>query len=111
MPAAADATARPSWPATARVWVFHGLCFVLPVTSLAFLATAPHEGARALLWLLVLVASVVADVWSPGERRQPLPTLPGWPFDSVLWVLAAMHVAILGLWIHMVAAHGFWQLQ
>jgi len=105
------AAARPSWLDTARVWFLHGLCFVLPVTSLAFLATAPHPGWAPLLWLLVLVASVVADVWGPGERRQPAPTLPGWPFDSVLWVLAAMHVAILALWVHMVATHGFWRLD
>jgi alkane 1-monooxygenase len=96
---------------TTRVWALHLLCFVLPVTSLAFLATAPHGTVGALPWLLVLIASVAADVWSPGEHRQPAPTLPGWPFDSVLYSLAAMQLAIVALWVHMVAMQGFWRMD
>jgi len=87
------------------------LCFVLPVTCLGFFATAPHGAAGAIPWLLVLIASVAADVWSPGEHRQPAPALPGWPFDSVLYALAAMQLAIVGLWVHMVATHGFWHVD
>lgn len=102
---------RPSLLETTKIWGLHLLCFVLPVTSLLFLATAPHGTAGALLGLLVIVASVVADVWSPSERRQPGPTLPGWPFDSVLYVLAALQLAIVGLWVHTVATHGLWQID
>jgi alkane 1-monooxygenase len=84
---------------------------VVPVASLLFLATAPHGAAGALPWLLVLIGSVAADAWSPGERRQPAPTLPGWPFDSVLYALAAIHLAVVALWVHMVATHGFWRID
>jgi alkane 1-monooxygenase len=110
MPAAATA-AHSSPLATARVWALHLLCFVLPVTCVLFFATGPHSTVGTLPWLLVLVASVVADVWSPGERRQPAPALPGWPFDSVLYALVAIQLAAVALWMHMVATHGFWRLD
>jgi len=109
MPAAAATAARSSPLETASIWALHLLCFALPVTCLLFLATAPHGALGSLPWLLVLVGSVVADVWSPEERRQPAPRLPGWPFDSVLWGLAAIQLAVVALWVHMVATHGFWQ--
>jgi alkane 1-monooxygenase len=96
---------------TAQVWALHLLCFVLPATSLVFLATAPHDTPGRLAGLLVLLGSVVGDVWSPRERRQPAPALPGWPFDSVLYLLAAMQLAVVGLLVHMVATHGFWRLD
>jgi alkane 1-monooxygenase len=108
---AATTIARPSPLATARIWVLHLLCFVLPVTCVLFLATAPHDAAGALPWLLVLLGSVVADVWSPGERRQPAPALPGWPFDSVLYALAAIQLTVVALWVLMVATHGFWRID
>jgi alkane 1-monooxygenase len=96
---------------TAAAWTLHLLCFVLPATSVLFLATAPHGAAGLLAGLLVLVASVVADVWSPGERHQPAPALPGWPFDSVLWVLAATQLLAVGLFVLMVGTQGFWTLD
>jgi alkane 1-monooxygenase len=95
-------------PHSARVWVAHLLCFTLPVSCLTYLLTGPWSGWSAAAWLLVLVTSVLADMRSPGEQRQPAPTLPGWPFDSVLYVLAAMHVLIVGLFVGRVATHGFW---
>ena len=97
--------------ATTKVWALHLLCFVLPITSVLFFVSAPHDTAGAFPWLLVLLASVVADVWSPGERRQPAPALPGWPFDSVLYALAALQLTIVALWVHMVATHGFWRVD
>src|SRR5262249_15517151 len=62
---------------TARIWALHLLCFVLPITSLLFGVTAPHPWYGAWPWLGVVVASVVADGWSAGERRQPAAMLPG----------------------------------
>src|SRR4029453_15608406 len=93
---------------TARAWTAHLLCFTLPVSCLIYLLTGPWSGWGAAGGLLVLVASVLTDMRSPGEQRQPAPTLPGWPFDSVLYVLAAMHLLIVVLFVGRVAAHGFW---
>lgn len=95
----------------ARVWSLHLLCFVLPVTSLAFLATGPHPGWTSLPWFLVLAGSVVFDMRSRPERRQPDATMPGWPFDAVLYVLVAMQLVILALMVRRVSVDGFWHPQ
>lgn len=96
---------------TARVWMMHLLCFVLPVTSLLFLVTAPHPWYLALPWVLIVVGSVLLDMYSPPARRQPAALMPGWPFDSVLYVLAALQLVNVGLLVHLVAVHGFWRLD
>jgi alkane 1-monooxygenase len=96
---------------TARVWGLHLLCFVLPVTCVAFLASAPHPWYLSLPWLLVVVASIWVDMRSPAERRQPEATMPGWPFDWVLYALIALQVLNVALAIRMVAVHGFWRID
>jgi alkane 1-monooxygenase len=96
---------------TARIWALHLLCFVLPVTCILFLTTAPHPWFASLPWLLPLVLSVWVDMRSPGERRQPLATMPGWPFDSVLYALTALQVANVALLVRMVAPHGPWTVD
>ncbi len=91
---------------TIRVWMLHLLCFVLPSTCVLFVATAPHPWHRSLPWLLVILVSIVLDMRGPGERRQPLPTLPGWPFDGVLYALAALQLVNVALVVRMVASGG-----
>jgi alkane 1-monooxygenase len=95
----------------ARVWSLHLLCFVLPVTSDEFLATGPHAGWTSLPWFLVLVGSVLLDMRSGPERRQPDATMPGWPFDGILYALVAMQLLILALMVHRVSVDGFWHPQ
>lgn len=109
----ATSTPAPSLPlrVAARVWAAHLLSFALPVACLAYLFTGPWSGWSAAAWLLVLVGSVLADMRSVGEDRQPASTLPGWPFDSVLYLLTALHVLILVLLVGRVATHGFWTLD
>jgi alkane 1-monooxygenase len=106
--AVATAESIPSTGETARVWALHCLSFVLPVTCLAYLLGGLHAGWRAGAWLLVLIGSVVIDMWSPAEDRQPAATLRAWPFDAILYVLAALHLVILALLVTHVARHGFW---
>ncbi len=92
---------------TARVWALHLLCFVLPVASFVFLLTAPHVWWTSLPWLLVVIGSIVIDMQSPREHRQPLATMPGWPFDGVLYVLFGLQLVNVALLVRMVALHGF----
>ena len=94
-----------------RIWALHLLCFLQPVTCLLFSTTAPHLWYFSLPWLLVVVGSVVADVHSPDERRQPAPLMPGWPFVSVLFVLAALQLLNVALVVRMVACFGFWRVD
>jgi alkane 1-monooxygenase len=113
MSAAATSPAEaPLAPArTLRIWALHLLCFVLPLTTLAFALTAPHPWWGALAFVLVLVASVMIDDRAGAETRQPHPTLPGWPFDAVLYALFALHLVNLALVLDAVATHGFWRLD
>ena len=71
----------------ARIWALRLMAFVLPVTCLAFLLTAPHARWAALPCLGAIVGAVLADVASAPERRQPDQALPAWPFTAVLYVL------------------------
>jgi len=96
---------------TATVWLRHLMCLVLPVTTLAFLVTAPHAWWGALPWLAVLVASVVADKRSAPEHRQPALRLARWPFDAVLYGLVALQVVLVGLACWTVAQHGFFRVD
>ena len=94
-----------------RTWSRHLLCFVLPLTALAFGLTAPHAWWVSILFFLVPVASVVADRRAGEQRRQPERTLPGWPFDGVLYVLFALHLVNVWLLVEMVAGQGFWRVD
>ncbi len=96
---------------TIAVWGRHLLCFVLPVTCLVFNVTAPHPWWAAPPFLLVIVGSVLADVYGGSERRQPSATLPGWPFDAVLYMLIALQVVNVALLVALVTAHGFWRMD
>ena len=91
---------------SAKTWSLHLLCFVLPLASFAFLVTAPHAHG-VLWWLMPLALSVAADLASPPERRQPAPGLPGWPFDSVLYALAALQLANVVLAARLIGITGF----
>ncbi len=102
-------TLRPSALEIARIWALHCMAFVLPLTCLAFLATAPHPWWAALPWLGVIVGSVLADMHSRPERRQPDPRIPAWPFTATLYALVAMHLGILGLLLRHTTLYGFWR--
>jgi alkane 1-monooxygenase len=81
------------------------------VTTLVFALTAPHRWWVALLFFGVLVASVMADGRAGSEQRQPAQTLPGWPFDGVLYALFALQLLNLWLLLNLVASHGFWRFD
>lgn len=92
--------------ASGRVWALHLLCFILPLTTFAFVATGPHPWHIAPAFLLPLVASLIFDMRSPGERRQPLPQLAAWPFDGVLYVLVAFQLVNVVLLARMIGQSG-----
>jgi alkane 1-monooxygenase len=115
--AAADPTAPHPAAATtpareiAWIWTKHLLCFVLPLTTLAFLLTAPHSWWGALAWLGVIVVSVILDKRAAAELRQPAADLPAAPFDAVLYALFALQIANVLLAAWMVSQHGFWRMD
>ncbi len=110
MPHAAIAPAvRPS--EVTQLLALHSLCFVLPLAALGFFLTAPHASLGALAWFGVVIASVFVDGRSAAERRQPSPTLPGWPFDSVLYALFALQLLNLALLVRLAATQDFWRVD
>ncbi len=96
---------------TLRIWLLHLLCFVVPVATLGYLLTAPHSWWGALPWIGVIAASVVADIRSGPERRQPARRLTRWPFDAVLYALVAIQLVNVGLAVWLVSTHGFWRVD
>ncbi len=96
---------------TARVWALHLLCFVLPLACLAFTQTAPHAWWASIPWFGVVVASVIADVRSNKERRQPAELMPDWPFTGVLFALTGLQLVNVALYVRMVSLHGFWRMD
>ena len=75
------------------IWSKHLLALVIPLNALAFVATGPHEGVTALLFVLPLIACTMLDRRAGPARRSPSPDLPSWPFSILLWVLVAIQVA------------------
>jgi alkane 1-monooxygenase len=113
-PTASGDSSVPAGPGlleTGRIWALHLLCFTIPLATLAYVLTGPHRWWVALLWLLPGFGIYFADLHSRGERRQPHPALPGWPFDAVLYVLAALQIANLLLLARMMSQAGFASLD
>lgn len=100
-----DATPLPRRE-TARILALHSLCFVLPLTTFAFVATGPHAHGVG-WWLLPLALSIAADLWGPAERKQPARTLPGGPFDAVLYALTALQLVNVVLAARLIGTTGF----
>ncbi|UCE84847.1 MAG: alkane 1-monooxygenase [Deltaproteobacteria bacterium] len=96
---------------TARILARHLLCLVLPLTAFGFFWTAPHPWYLSLPWLGVVVASVWLDRRAGTETRQPARTRVAWPFDALLYVLAALQFVNLGLLVRVTASHGFWTMD
>ncbi|HYB99567.1 MAG TPA: fatty acid desaturase [Candidatus Limnocylindrales bacterium] len=94
-----------------RTWAAHLLCFVLPVTTLAFVSTGPHPWWLAPAFLLPLLASVIIDMNSRAETRQPDPNLPVWPFDAILYVLVALQVVNIVLLARMISQAGLFSMD
>jgi alkane 1-monooxygenase len=103
--APADAPALPRREVV-RLVALHALCFVLPLTTLAFVATGPHERGLG-LWLLPLALSIAADLLSPAERRQPARALPGLPFDALLALLTGLQLVNVVLAARLIGTTGF----
>jgi alkane 1-monooxygenase len=82
---------------TVKIWALHLLCFAVPVVALGYGLTGPHAWWASLSFIVPILAAVAADFLSPGERRQPTPALPSWPFDAVLVALVAIQVVNVAL--------------
>ncbi len=81
--------------AVAGIWLRHLLSLYLPLNTLLFLWTGPHTWYVASLFMAPLFLAFRLDCAPRYERRQPLPSLPAWPFDGLVYALAALQVWIV----------------
>lgn len=92
-----DTPARPALAPSevSEIWLGHLMSFLIPVASLAFVWTGPHRWYVAPLFIAPFAVFHWMDVRPRYERRQPVETLPSWPFDLIVYALAGIHFAIL----------------
>lgn len=97
MAGAAPALEAPLAPhRVAGIWARHLLSLYLPLVSVLFLWTGPHRWYEAVLFIWPLVVAHQLDCGPRVERRQPAENLPEWPFDGLVYVLAALQLGIVG---------------
>jgi alkane 1-monooxygenase len=79
----------------AWIWIRHLTSLVFPALSLTFLWTGPHTWYVAALFMLPMTLLLLLDARPIVERRQPAKVIPGWPFDALVYVLAALQFLIV----------------
>jgi alkane 1-monooxygenase len=96
----------PSRREVAGIWGWHLLSLYLPVNALVFLWTGPHAWYVAFLFMAPLVLAHQLD-WAPHqERRQPPDALPAWPFDALVYGLAALQFWLIVELVRLFGAQG-----
>lgn len=79
-------------------WLGFGLSLFLPLCTLAFLITGPHDAIYAMFWTLPVWFLIIADHCGPSERRMVPPAVPSGFFDGLLYALVLLQLLnILGL--------------
>lgn len=78
-------------------WIFlrHLMSLVFPGLSLAFIWTGPHAWWVAPLFMAPMVGIFVLDTRAQYEQRQPTESLRSWPFDVLVYVLAALQLVVV----------------
>jgi alkane 1-monooxygenase len=92
-----------SAPRVAALFAPHLLALLFPLNALLYVATGPHRWWVSVLFLVPVFGSVVLDVKSGPETRQPAARIPSWPFDVLLFVLFAVQIANVVLFARMVS--------
>ena len=61
--------------------------------------------------MLLPIAHALADRFGPKLHRQPNPAVPSWPFDVILYLLAALQLLNMALLVRLFATQSFWTLD
>ena len=81
--------------ATLRIWLPHLLSLAIPGVALVFLWTGPHAWYWAPFFMVPLALFHQLDCRPHFEQRQPSEDLPEWPFDLLVYALAALQFLIV----------------
>ena len=99
----ADTPALPSREVS-WIWLRHLTSILFPATGLAFVLSGPHPWYVAPLFMAPLVLAFWLDKRPVFERRQPAASLPAWPFDALVYLLAALQLgavfALVAMFAH-----------
>ena len=88
-------------------WSGYGLALVIPLTALTYLMTGPWSVVASLMFTLPLWLLVAFDFYGPDEVRH-VPIENGkWLFDSLLYLLAGLHLVNLVAMGHRIAGLTF----
>ena len=103
----------PSLPAATvlSIWVKHLRSLVFPGAALLFIWTGPHPWYVAPLFIIPSVLTMVADRSGRVELRQPVDSLPAWPFDALVYLLTGMQFAIVFSLAHMFTQQAIFSLD
>ena len=91
-----DLAVFPAW------WWGFGIALILPVSTLAFLLSGPHEPVVALWWTSPVWLLIGADLLSPAEHRRIPANAPKAFFEGLLHTLAilqALNIVAMGLMV------------
>jgi len=77
------------------IWFRHLASLVIPSITLVFVWTGPHPWYVAPVFMLPLGIVLFVDLQNKAELRQPTKAIAAWPFDGLVYVLAALQLAIV----------------
>ncbi len=100
-----------TWPAISWIWVRHLWSLLIPVSSLAFLWTGPHPWYVATLFMLPPIFALNADSNATVETRRPVTSMPAWPFDALVYLLAALQILIVFQLVHLYTVQTFFSVD
>lgn len=104
--ASSAAPSRPRARTVAGRLARHLLAFWFPGTAFVFLVTGPHRSGVALLFVIPLIVAHLLDTSGRRELRQPPEQLPAWPFDAIVYALAALQLVNIALLVRLFAVQG-----
>ncbi len=70
----------------------HSMCLIVPAYTSLFLIFGPHGIWSAFYWILPLWLTVLLDTYGGSELRCASSNSAGWPFNSLLYILAALQI-------------------
>ncbi len=94
-----------------KIWSRHLVSLMLPLNALAFLMTGPHAWYIAPLFLIPIGVAYALDGADRAEMRQPVESLPAWPFDGLVYLLAAIQLWIVFELARLFALQSFFSID
>jgi alkane 1-monooxygenase len=88
----------------------HAACLILPLGTLAFVASGPHAWWETLPAIPVILLVTMLDARAKKTRRPPDVRAPAWAFDALLYALAAIQLATIVLMARS-ATRGGWSIE